>query len=223
MPWGYCTAKGKTLYLHVFDWPADRCLRLPGLRTAARSAALLADPANQLPLRQENGSLEITLPDKPLDPVNTVVAVNLEAAPQVDPPVVSQAEDGTILLDYIRAITSGRTVKRFNRKGNFHISKWTTPEDTIVWHLDVTKPGRYDVKITYAANAAWSGQPYIVQLGQSQLKAEVEPTGVSYEYKTLPLGTIQIDQPGRVQLSIRPARKLDNDLMYFKSLELTPQ
>ena len=162
------------------------------------------------------------MPDEPSDPVNTVIAVNLEGTPRVDPPIVSQASDGTIVLDYIRAITGGHTVKRFNRKGKFHISKWTSPEDAVVWHVDVVTPGRFDVKITYAANAQWSGQPYVVQVGQTGLKAEVQPTGKSYDYKTISLGTIEISQPGRHKLLMRPAKKLDNDLMYFRSLELLP-
>jgi len=222
LPWGYCTVKGTTLYLHVFDWPPDHRLRLLGLHTAARSATLLTDSAKRLPIRQADGCLEITVPDEPSDPVNTVIAVNLKGTLHVDPPIVSQANDGTIALDYIRAITGGRTVKRFNRKGKFHISRWTTPEDTIVWHVDVATPGRFNVKITYAADAQWSGQPYVVQVGQTKLEAEVQPTGKSYEYKTISLGTIQISQPGRHKLLMRPAKKLDNDLMYFRALELVP-
>jgi len=222
LPWGHCTVKGTTLYLHVFDWPADRRIRLCGLHTAARSATLLTDSAKRLPIRQQDGCLEITVPDEPSDPVNTVIAVNLKGTPHVDPPIVSQASDGTIALDYIRAITSGRTVKRFNRKGKFHISKWTTPEDTIIWHVDVVTPGRFDVKITYAANAQWSGQPYVLQIGQTKLEAEVQPTGKSYEYKTISLGTLRISQPGRHKLLMRPAKKLNNDLMYFRALELVP-
>jgi len=222
LPWGYCTVRGATLYLHVFDWPPDRRIRLCGLHTAARSATLLTDSAKRLPIRQEDGCLEIFVPDGPSDPVNTVIAVNLTGTPHVDPPVVSQASDGTIALDYIRAITGGRTVKRFNRKGKFHISKWTTLEDTIVWHVDVVTPGRFDVKITYAADAQWGGQPYVVQVGQTGLEAEVQPTGKSYEYKTISLGTIRISQPGRHKLLMRPAKKLDNDLMYFRALELVP-
>ena len=222
LPWGYCTTKETTLYLHVFDWPGDRRLRLHGLHTAARSASLLTNPAKRLPIRQEDGCLEITVPDEPSDPVNTVIVVNLAGTPRVDPPVVSQASDGTIALDYIRAITGGSAVKRFNRKGKFHISKWTTPEDTIVWHVDVVTPGRFKVKITYAANTEWSGQPYVVQVGQTELEAAVQPTGKPYEYKTFSLGTVEIKQPGHHQLLIRPAKKLDNDLMYFRALELVP-
>jgi hypothetical protein len=31
-PWGRTTVKGNRVYLHVFSWPADGKLRVPGLR-----------------------------------------------------------------------------------------------------------------------------------------------------------------------------------------------
>jgi len=62
----------------------------------------------------------------------------------------------------------------------------------------------------------------VVQVGQTGLEVEAQPTGKSYEYKTVLLGTIRISQPGRHKLLMRPAKKLDNDLMYFRALELAP-
>ncbi|MDI9445914.1 MAG: hypothetical protein GXY25_22355 [Pirellulaceae bacterium] len=44
----------------------------------------MANPADRLPLRQEDGVLEITVPESPLDPVNTVVAA-MEGALRVEP------------------------------------------------------------------------------------------------------------------------------------------
>ena len=56
LPWGRCTKKitpdGATLYLHVFNWPADGQLLVPGLKYPAERAYLLADPAKKsLPCR----------------------------------------------------------------------------------------------------------------------------------------------------------------------------
>ena len=42
---GRATTKGNKLYLHVFEWPADGQLRVPGLKNLVHSAQLLADPA----------------------------------------------------------------------------------------------------------------------------------------------------------------------------------
>ncbi|NOR76793.1 MAG: alpha-L-fucosidase, partial [Draconibacterium sp.] len=48
LPWGRCTTKemgtGTLLYLHVFDWPKDGVLRVPGLKTRVKDVFLLANP-----------------------------------------------------------------------------------------------------------------------------------------------------------------------------------
>src|SRR5947209_10525876 len=48
LSWGRCTKKlapgGVTLYLHVFDWPQDGRLLLPGLRNKPDKVFLLAQP-----------------------------------------------------------------------------------------------------------------------------------------------------------------------------------
>jgi alpha-L-fucosidase len=43
LQWGRCTTKPGKLYLHVFDWPADGKLIVPGLITKAKSAYLLSN------------------------------------------------------------------------------------------------------------------------------------------------------------------------------------
>ena len=51
------------------------------------------------------------------------------------------------------AVTGGNAVKRFNRKGEFHISKWARPQDKVTWYLEAARPGSFEVEISYAANA----------------------------------------------------------------------
>ena len=43
LPWGRCTQKPGKLYLHVFDWPKDGELVVPGLKNQVTKAYLLAD------------------------------------------------------------------------------------------------------------------------------------------------------------------------------------
>ena len=78
-PWGRVTQKGNTLYLHVFDWPADGRLSLSGLALAqpGLSAHLLAAPGTPLKVLQDGstGAATIGLPAKPLDPIDTVVVL----------------------------------------------------------------------------------------------------------------------------------------------------
>ena len=70
LPWGRCTTKaGKdstTLFLHVFDWPADGKLVVPGLMNTAKKAWLLADRKERsLAVAASTEGLTITLPQRP--------------------------------------------------------------------------------------------------------------------------------------------------------------
>ena len=89
LTWGRCTKKqsanGTTLYLHVFDWPADGRLLVPGLKNTALNAQLLA---NNTKCKVENTAdgVVISLPAKAPDAIASVVklAVKGNVANTVD-------------------------------------------------------------------------------------------------------------------------------------------
>ena len=222
LPWGWCTAKGEKLYLHVFDWPKDGVLEVPGLRNLVREAYALTDKEQKLEISREGNTAFVSVPSAPLDDVDTVIVLQVEGAPDAEPPVVTQGQDGTALLDYVHAITGGKTVRRFNRRGGFHISKWTEPEDTASWHLDVVNPGTFQVRITYAAQEEWAGREYVVGVGSQQLVGLVEHTGDWYTYKTLDVGTITLASPARYTFKMGPRSASTEYLMYFTAIELLP-
>jgi len=220
LPWGQCTVKGEKLYLHIFDWPSDGKLRIPGLKNNVKKAYLLINKNRQLPTYREGNMVFISVPEKPIDEINTVVVIEIEGIPNVEPVIVEQREDGVVSLEYVEAITGGKTVKRFNRKGGFHISKMTDSEDTITWHFNIIKPGLFDVMITYSANEEWQGREYVISIEPILLTSQVENTGDWYEYKTFKIGTTNLPKPGKYTLIIKPKSSSENYLMYFKSLQL---
>jgi alpha-L-fucosidase len=78
LPWGRSTTKGRTIYLHVFDWPRDGTLTLPGLTNAAMSARLLAGGAPLTVSNTPAGVVVAQLPPTAPDPIASVIAVELE-------------------------------------------------------------------------------------------------------------------------------------------------
>ncbi len=75
--WGRSTTKGNRIYLHVFDWPKDRVLRIEGLKAAPRSARLLAAPRAKLPMQQDGSAWLIAVPSVAPDQVDSVIAMDL--------------------------------------------------------------------------------------------------------------------------------------------------
>jgi alpha-L-fucosidase len=222
-PWGRITVKSDKLYLHVFSWPGDGVLRVPGLKNELRAAYALGDPSRKLALHSANGSAAITLPARPLDEHDTVIVLQLRGTPVVEPPVVTQGSDSPFQLDYQRAVTAGKAVKRFNRDGKFHIAKWTGPDDTVTWHLLVSQAGKYHVRIRYSARKESSGARFAVTAGGHSLAGTVEETGDGYQYKTFDLGTVELAKAGPYTVQVKPAVESGRNLMFFQELDLIPE
>ena len=82
LPWGRCTRKGQTLYLHVFDWPADGNLVVP-LVNEVKKATLLARPGVKLEVEQETTDVVLTVPKTAPDAIDTVIALQIEGEPKI--------------------------------------------------------------------------------------------------------------------------------------------
>jgi alpha-L-fucosidase len=214
--------KGEKVYLHVFSWPADGILRVSRLKNEVRSAYPLLDPSRKLKASRRDGVISVDLPPGNHDENDTVIALELAGKPEVEPPILTQSSDAAFELDYMTASTAGKTAKRFNRDGKFHISKWTGPGDSATWRLLISQAGKYQVRIRYAARTEWAGAKYVVDVGPHSLTGAVERTGDWYSYRTFELGTVSIAKAGEYAVSIRPAADSDRNLMYFQSLVLEP-
>ena len=80
-PWGRCTMKkgehGVILYFHVFNWPEDGRLIIPGCLNDSLSSVLLAKPGKKLPINREGDAIVISLPPHTPDLINTVVKLKI--------------------------------------------------------------------------------------------------------------------------------------------------
>ncbi len=91
LPWGRATHKGHTLYLHVFDWPADGELVVP-LANVPLKAYLLAAKDKNLKFIGGDRGLTIQVPAEAPDKIVSVIALELDGAPQpLAPPRPSAA------------------------------------------------------------------------------------------------------------------------------------
>jgi len=191
------------------------------LKTEVRSAHLLVDPAHQLKVTREHGVTSIGLPARMPDDTDAVVVLQLAGALQVEREMVTQGSDAPLSLDYLKGATSGKAVKRFNRDGKFHISKWTGTADSISWRMLVSQAGKYRVRIRYSAPSEWAGGKYEIHVGSELVNGTVQTTGEGYQYRVFDLGTISL-RAGEHAVVIRPTAELSHYLMYFESIVLDP-
>ena len=220
--WGRSTIKGEKVYLHVFTWPADGMLPVPGLKNEVTSAYALSAPGSKLEIRRVNGTNVIALAAKKPDDLDTVIVLQLSSPPQVDPPILTQGSDAPFELDYISGVTAGKATKRFNREGKFHIAKWTNPQDSITWHILLSQVGQYRVRIRYSAGEESRDAKFVITAGDQSVSGTVVPTGEGYQYKTFDLGTMQFSAAGEYAVQMRPSAEYGHNLMSIQLLELIP-
>src|SRR2546425_9461935 len=78
LAFGRATSKPGRIYLHVFDWPADGVLQVPSTGKLVTKAYLLTAAKSALKFAEDNTGLTIQLPGKSLDPIATVIVLEIK-------------------------------------------------------------------------------------------------------------------------------------------------
>ena len=101
LPWGRVTRRatdgGTRLYLHVWDWPADGTLLLPGLRSAPGAARVLAD-GTPVSAQATDAGLVLRLPATAPAGLIPVVVLDLAGDLAIDPPAPATDAQGRVIL-----------------------------------------------------------------------------------------------------------------------------
>lgn len=126
LPWGRCTVRERgattTLYLHVFDCPADGVVRLPGLTNEVRSLRLVGGGGAVTRIDDAASAdgvacrLELPAPD----PFATVVAVEIAGRPDVvrAPRITADVDEFVRPLDVAIVQSSARVTTTFTVDGS---------------------------------------------------------------------------------------------------------
>jgi len=111
LAWGRTTQKhhadgGSTLYLHVWNWPANGTIVLPGLHDQSLSGRMLAD-ATRIIVTDSPAGLMVHLPARPTDTPIAVAALEFQGPVTTRATITTVGADGRILLTAADAGLSG--------------------------------------------------------------------------------------------------------------------
>ena len=220
LPWGRCTTKevdGDTnLYLHVFDWPKDGTLKVPGLKTRISDIYLLSNTKQKFAWKFKEGHLLIHAPSVIFDPVNTVVVVKTKGKLEVTSNMPTLKE-GSILLpaDFADIHNPGYgTHARLVGSGKKSvIQNWVDGRVRLEWMFNATDPGNYKVEALIKANDSCKLN---VKIGNKNVESEIEATNDKFE--VISLGEIEISETGNQTISVNPVRENWNaiELIYVE-------
>ncbi|MCE9560293.1 MAG: alpha-L-fucosidase, partial [Armatimonadetes bacterium] len=101
LAWGRCTKvlgkDGASLYLHVFDWPKNGTLLVPGLKSKVGSAQLL-NGGKKLAFENTPGGVEISLPTQAPDKISTTIKLMVRGEIQIEQPELALKLGTTLTL-----------------------------------------------------------------------------------------------------------------------------
>jgi len=222
--WGESTRKGNTLYLHVFNWPADGKLVVGGLVSNVKSAALLAV--------LKSGKLgDVALPVSRLNAQDVVISVPSGAPDKVDSVVVVQC-DGDIQTDTNRLLQPNfpkEVLRAFDgelhdglrygpgKKTDDEVMNWTKPGQSVTWAVRLDEPATYEISADYSVPRSSPGGTFSVSVGSQTVKGEVKPEADPMA----PIGRITLP-PGDSRIKVAAATIDGDELFQLRSLILKP-
>jgi len=221
LPWGRCTTKVKgnttTLYLHVFDWPGDGHLLVPGLKNKVASASLLGE-RKKLRTSSEEDGLHISVPATAPNAISSTVVLRIKGPLDIQPFTILQKADGSIQLSATDANVHGNTLKYESGGPRDNLGYWTNPNDWADWQFAVKQPGKFTVS---AIIASLANSPFEISLGDQTLKCTAPNTGDYTTFQPVTLGTLEITAPGKITLAVHPVKDGWQPLN-LKSIQLQP-
>lgn len=226
LPWGRCTSKttprGTTLYLHVWDWPANGRLLVPGLQNKISRAYLLKEDfwGWRKRLAAVNGpdGVVVSVPSSAPDRISSTIVLQFPGKSDIAVTPILQSYDGAILLPASDANLHGSTIQYEVGDGHDNIGYWTDPDDWADWKFKVDRPGKFNVSALIAAPAQTS---FTLTIAGQSLRAAAPVTDNYTTFKLVPVGVINISQSGTMTLAVR-ANKDGWNPMNLKSLRLDP-
>ncbi len=231
--WGRCTAKPGRLYLHVFDWPADGKLLVPGLKSQPKRIWLLAD-AERKPLttsRPQPQDLVIDLPAAAPNSIDAVVALEIDGPPEVDSTLLLMDRAGVEnRFGAFDAQRDGPALKYqkqlFQEKKYDSIGSWKHESDSLSWPFRAAAPAAWDVEIVYAATPESEGNEFIVFVGPHPLAGKAVSTGKTKtgrkQFQRFKLGSVDLPA-GEHMLRVAPKTiAAGSELMDLHAVILTP-
>jgi len=220
---GRATVKGSKLYLHVFDWPADGKLRVPGLKNIVHKARLLADPAREIKSARDGDDIVVSLPGQAPDEIASVVELTLDGAPVVTPFVNRPDAKGVLQLgaESCEIETDfGQRAKKENAMGHVFVTRWNRSQDVPYWTVDVPKAGRYRVEVGYSKRGG-AAAPLTVELGAAKIEGEVKGTGGEWVFKQAAFGDVDL-KAGQAVVKVRTRADGGSNTVNLEGVVLRP-
>jgi alpha-L-fucosidase len=220
---GRVTRKGNVLYVHVFDWPGDRRVVLPGLKTKVLQARVMGTDgdAGKVTTSREGGDVVLHVPVEAPDEIASVLVVELQGLPEVEPVEIEPGDDGSLLLPAGYAdihAKHGQRAKPDSEGGRIFVGNWSNPNDVPTWEFTLPAAGKYRVEVdARPASKEAIGQRVQIAAGEQKLVGKVTQQGLQLD------GTLALDEGAQsVSVKLLDAKRTGPPILDLFELKLVP-
>ncbi|SDC39766.1 alpha-L-fucosidase [Niabella drilacis] len=216
--WGRITTKTvknkQLVYLHVYNWPLDKVLRVSGILSRPEKAELIT-ASGKRPLRfTQNGPLtHIQLPAAAADPFVSVVVLQYPEPVTLDGEMVPESTFGGFALTATNVWEHPPGFKLARYDGLRPTRLVVDREGTLAWEVYIPQAGNYQVDLSYHNHSKESVGIEVLVSGQ-HLEQQLKPSGTvvaephsSYtdEFADTRLGQLHFPKAGFYQVSFKTA------------------
>ena len=229
LSWGRTTTKDHQLYLHLYQWPENDLLTVPGLVTGIKNAVLLGDRVDgrHLPIERSDGGFPvISLAGLHPNPHVSVIRLELDGPAVVDNAFRPNSK-GVLKLHASNAQIEGGNLRLENLhspelEDEPNLGYWTDTSSTASWTV-VTVPGqKYKVDALCAVKSASIGGHLSIQLGANRTSHNiVQGTGGWNQFEWQDFGEITATS-NRDHLILKALEVGPEALINIRQLVLTP-
>jgi alpha-L-fucosidase len=193
---------------------------LPGLRNEVSGAYFLADE-KPIPFERSNEGVALSLPEVLPDEATSIVVLGIEGAPDVDLSI-RQQKNGLVVLHAHEAKLLGPSPRYEVTESKDHIGYWGDPADSVEWSFILSRPGRFELEITYACQNGCAGSEFDVLVGDQRLTGKTRETGTWSRYASEVLGQVGLDRAGSHTITVQPKERPPWKSMGLKRITLRP-
>ncbi|MCD2425773.1 alpha-L-fucosidase [Niabella pedocola] len=216
--WGVITMRENKVYLHVFNFPADRKLYVGGLQAAVGKAYTLAGKKMLNTKRMGPDDVQIDLTGVAEDAANTVVVLEVEEQPKAGQAFFVAPNIPITRLLAFDAQLQGKGFGFGDGKADrYYVDGWKLPAQQLVWNLRTMEARSYDVVIKYVTGTECGGNYKLLLNHAAAIEGKVQQTkgGVITEK----IGELKLKQ-GLNTLQLSPVTITGTELMKLLEVQL---
>ncbi|MEE9430737.1 MAG: alpha-L-fucosidase [Melioribacteraceae bacterium] len=181
LAFGRCTQRkiygGARLYLHVFDWPEDGNLLIPGITNKVKKVYLPSNSDNEIQYKRKGVDLILSVPKTAPDKINSIIILDIDGAPDiVYAPGIKSSQN--VFIDTLQVSLSSNS---FNSAIHFTLDGSYPNIKSMIYETPILLSETTIVK----AGAFRDGKrvsPYIVKFFQRDYDADRKINGLKYKY-----------------------------------------